>query len=148
DRLAALHRVTLERIGRFVERLAAAVIDTSAWLLLAVPFPAASEAHAGFLMTPVILAPLGESQPLQAPALLTSATTRRAGIVANLDILPTVLNFFGLDAAEASGHVIDFVSHPDPWRTIQAMYARITRVHMQRLPLIQPYFFVQLAAVL
>jgi hypothetical protein len=49
-------------------------------------------------------APIAIIGPGFAPGLLTSASTRRAGIVANVDIAPTILRYFGIYESEGRTH--------------------------------------------
>lgn len=148
--MARLRRETVGRIAGFVETLweQSAAARTRGILLLAVPSPSVGELRQGFLLTPLLMADFGpESSAVPEGGLLSSATTRRAGLVANVDIAATVLGLFGLERT-GSGRPLEFAPAPAPWRTVETLYERITLIHSQRLPLIQPYFFVQLATVL
>ena len=62
-------------------------------LILLSPSPTREQNRLRNLMVPVILWGKGVE-----PGVLTSATTRREGIVANLDILPTILSSLNLDS--------------------------------------------------
>lgn len=149
ERGAELRRQTVARIASFVATLFRQAGDAGSRgaLLVAVPSPSAIEAQRGHLVAPLIMLELGDEPAAVDGALLSSPTTRRAGIVANVDVTATVLSLFDLDQSSA-GRPLELVPFAAPWERVLELYERITRVHGQRLPLIQPYFFIQLAAVL
>jgi hypothetical protein len=73
--------------------------DKEGWLLiLAVPYPANEEIARGARLTPLIVYGGDFSK-----GLLTSSTTRREGIVAAIDIAPTVLGYFGMKSENLTG---------------------------------------------
>lgn len=82
-------------------------------------------------------APIAIIGPGFEPGLLTSRSTRHAGIVANVDIAPTVLRFLGLNrpgaapnptAASISGHPITWRRSAHPLREILAVNRRGVRL--------------------
>lgn len=146
-RARALRRASLERIARFVRELLELPPSRPRLVYLVSPSPSAAPGRQGILLTPVFrweLAP-GSGTAGTGPGLLTSATTRRPGLVANVDFLPAVLADLGLEAAPArGGRPWRPVAHPAPLEALLERYAEIKRVHLQRLPVIQPYFFAVL----
>src|SRR5690606_26706748 len=73
-------------------------------------------------------------------------TTRRLGIVTNGDFTPSLLAELGVPLPSgAGGRPWRVVVHPQPFSTLVAQYHAIKEVHLQRLPVIQPYFFALLA---
>jgi len=63
-------------------------------------------------LTPVLF--LGRDVPA-GPALVSSQSTRRAGLVVNLDIAPHITHYFGLDPAqEFIGSAVIFKPHDQP----------------------------------
>lgn len=151
EQALALRRETLARIDRFVAELIAGWegVTRPHHLLLVVPQPDAPANAAGYLLTPVVMATFGSGgEGVDAPGLIISPTTRRDGLAANTDVLPTLLAFFGLEAEGLGGRGLRVVPTEDAWERLSVLYEQVTRTHRQRLPVIQPYFFVQLAAVL
>lgn len=84
--------------------------------------------------------------------LLTSATTRRPGLVSLVDIGPTVLHFLGLGGEEPShwtGRPIRAVAAGAArWQQLSTWSQEVIDNHLRRVPLLQGYVTVQIAAVL
>lgn len=76
-----------EFLGRIVENA-----DKDMLLLLVVPFPSNEDIAKGERLTPVIV-----SHPSIPRGILTSATTKRDGIITNTDLAAQVLGYFGID---------------------------------------------------
>lgn len=74
----------------------------------------------GSRLTPVILWGSNVSK-----GLLISSTTNRLGIIANLDIAPTVAEFFGLKISNASGNIIKWKDKGDAFQYIKSINSRI-----------------------
>lgn len=80
------------------------------------------------LQLPTALAPVPSGEEL-----LTSRTTRRAGMVAAHDYAPTVLEWLGLDAPEEmNGHLIE--AEPGSWEEAQSLVTRLAHVRDRRAP--------------
>ena len=97
---------------RLIERLLETVDLKEEWVLVVSPIPASHGVAKGELMTPLIVA-----GPGLAPGLLTSSTTRRAGVVTNYDIAPSVIAWLNLPRprslpgaclTNASGRLADY----------------------------------------
>ena len=86
--------------------------------------------------------------PFPPGGLLTSATTRRPGIVAATDVAPLVLEQVGLRMpGEMLGRVIS-VANPGSVPELLQMQAEIGRVFRLRPPLMKTYVFFQIVLVL
>jgi hypothetical protein len=88
-------------------------------LLVVVPEPSAAMDRVGDEVTPLLMA-VGAGQDLlsgEGPThALASDTTRRPGVVANIDVAPTVLEFFGLPVPqEMEGQPIELSDEPAPF---------------------------------
>lgn len=82
------------------------------------------------------------------PGLLTSPTTRRRGIVANLDVTATILDHFGLlRAGDIHGLPLETIASPSPSDTLLALEARMGRTYIYRTPMIQGYIAVIIIVV-
>ncbi|NLT96151.1 MAG: hypothetical protein GXW85_11615, partial [Clostridia bacterium] len=83
--------------------------------------------------------------PQVEPGLATSPTTRREGIVANIDVAPTILNFFGLKIPDIMlGYPIISREHDDVFSTLYEMNQQIKTTNIQRAYLIKPYVALQI----
>ena len=77
--------------------------------------------------------------------LVTSATTRREGIVANIDVAPTILDFFELPVPGTMlGYPIISRNHGDIFSTLYEMNQQIKTTNVQRSYLIKPYVALQI----
>ncbi|ARU61364.1 hypothetical protein CBW65_10405 [Tumebacillus avium] len=91
EQFAKLRRQALREADQFIGKLAGE-IDQNSLLLIASPqAPVSAQVRAEWI-APVIAA--GGS--MIEDSVLTSATTRREGIVSNLDVAPTLLHFLGV----------------------------------------------------
>lgn len=81
----------LKEIDQFVGELSGLIDPKQTLLGIVTPTPTAQKVQAKQWFTPIMMTGPGFEQ-----GLLTSGTTKRNGIVANTDIAPTVLQFFGI----------------------------------------------------
>lgn len=84
-------KTALERADAFIGELMDALRGREGMLMLVVPSGLPRRAGLREALTPVIMWGRGVR-----PGLLTSATTRTAGLIANSDVAPTVLQFLGV----------------------------------------------------
>lgn len=99
EAVARARRQALRRIGDHIEHLVTRAASHEVLVIVAGPSTSRAMDHAKDLVTPIVMAS-GEPAELFAEegdiGALTSATTRRAGVVSNEDIAPTILDFFRL----------------------------------------------------
>lgn len=112
-------------------------------VLVVVPEPTAAMDSVGDEVTPLLMA-TGASQDLSTGGgpthALTSSTTRQPGLVANVDVAPTVLEFFGLPIPEAmEGQPIEVSEEPAPFE--------LHRRHLEQRRIRLPIQLGQLAFV-
>lgn len=90
-------------------------LDKNSLLIFAAPFPTYEDSSEGKKFTPLIL--YGESVP---KGIVTSATTKRDGIVTNTDIAPVVLDFFGISRqSPMTGHKFTYKNMDNPLEYLQ-----------------------------
>lgn len=112
-------------------------------LLVVVPEPSADMDRVGDEVTPLLMA-TGASQDLSTgdgpTHALTSSTTRQPGLVANVDVAPTILDFFGLPIPEEmEGQPIEVSDEPGPFE--------LHRRHLEQRRIRLPIQLGQLAFV-
>jgi hypothetical protein len=117
--------------------------------MLLVPTPPRHDVAAGNSFAPLAL----WGQGIEAGAVLTSATTRRAGIVTNLDVAPTILAAFGVDPPDSlGGSVVRTVEARDSAGLIASVMERSIYTGIQRRTILHPivtaYILVYIAALL
>jgi hypothetical protein len=117
-------------------------------LLVVAPKPGAAMDRVGDEVTPLLMA-TGASQALSTGGgpthALTSSTTRQPGLVANVDVAPTVLEFLGLPIPEEmEGRPIEMTDEPAPFE----LHRRHLEQRRIRLPIqLGQLAFVTLGAV-
>lgn len=128
---ASLRRQALARLDGFLDRFLPAVLDAKVPVLLLVPAPGPQEWAQGQRLTPIALL-----RPDAPAGLLTSATTRRLGLAANIDVAATVLTFFDLTPSPAVlGRPLRAVPAGDSLAYLSALEERAVGNFQQR-PLI------------
>ncbi len=97
-------------------------------LILLSPYPSRAARSAWDTLTPVILMGSGTR------GLLFSPTTRRLGVVANVDIAPTVTALFGMAPLSSAVVGRPLTSRPDPraWERLSALRSRLMEVEAER----------------
>jgi hypothetical protein len=113
-------------LGKVMESL-----GEEALLLFTVPFPSRNDIAAGKKLTPLVA--YGPSVP---KGLLSSATTKRRGIVTNTDLTAEVLKFFGAGPSLAlTGHELVYEPHQHPEEMIGRLQ-QVTAFNYRHRPLL------------
>lgn len=150
ERASALRGEALARLGALAHGLLAALDELEreglgTWsLYLLAPSPSVAFGRTGVLLTPVAWW-ASEGRP---GSLLSSASTRRPGIVTNADFLPSILSHLDLaPGIQGAGRPWQAGSERQSFSALIAQYQAIKAVHLLRLPVIQPYFFAVLGLI-
>jgi hypothetical protein len=140
-------REILKEIDGFLADLVKRVKDYQALVLVVVPTPSREAIAERNWVTPLIY---WEKNGLS--GLLTSGTTKRVGIVANTDIAPTVLDFFGLPVPEdMSGrpmYVVPGENNIDKLEVLFQLNNQLVFVNKYRSPLVKGYVLGQIIVVI
>lgn len=128
----AHRRTALRRFDRFASDVARHLDLRESLLIIVSPGPPEESVSGGSFLTPFIAAGRGFSS-----GLLTSASTRRPGLVSNTDFMPTVLSFYGLAVpARAVGSPME----PSGSRTrpgdLQRLAAQVPETLAARWPIV------------
>jgi hypothetical protein len=139
DRAAALRDALLGE-GELLRRVLGPLGATRTLVMVVAPMPSAEMDRVGDEVPPLIMAegPADRLLSSNAPShALTSDTTRHDGLVANVDVAPTVLAFFGIPTpAEMDGSPIHATDAPAPFA--------LHRLHLEQRRIRLP---IQLAEV-
>ncbi len=113
--------------------------STKDYLLIVVSAaPSTADYASGDRLTPVVLTGSGVR-----PGLLTSPSTRRDGLITNLDITPTVLRRFGIEPdASMLGTAINAVGSEHPVESLAAMNSEMVTTFNARVPVLIGYVVV------
>lgn len=139
----ALRHEALKRLDAFLGLFLSVLPREGTTVILLVPAPGTTTWTTGHRLTPVALVGPGVES-----GLLTSATTRRSGLVANIDIAATVLAAFNLpQPAAVLGRPVTVVPDPDPLTRLSAMERRAV-ANLNQRPFILRAYVVYLILVL
>lgn len=143
ERLEELRRDTVKRVDLFLGRLMEGMDFEKDLLLVVVPTPWQYMLETDRL-TPVVAYGAGIN-----PGFLTSPTTRRAGVVLNLDIAPTILEFLGINTPlTITGRAMRVVPAADTVQALQGMSRQLALTYAARPYLQKGYIFYQLILLL
>ncbi|MDI6907184.1 MAG: hypothetical protein QMC81_06845 [Thermoanaerobacterales bacterium] len=139
---ATQRALALDRAGTFLGRVWETLDPDRDLLVVVVPTPPAQAIIEGSTLAPVIMAGAGVNGDT-----LTSASTRRPGIVLNIDMAPTVLRFFNLpQPSEMDGRPILAVAGGG-FTAVEANGRQAVLAHNIRVPIIKGYMVTQLIVV-
>mgnify|MGYP003730936325 CR=1 FL=1 len=140
----AYKRLALEEgdafLGRLLDKLN---LDTDMIIVLSALNPA-SDLSENNRLSPVIIAGRGFCK-----GLLSSASTKRKGIVTNMDIGPTVLGFFGMDKlAVQNGSPIAALPDSGTLEDLFRFNKRLVEIYNQRGFLLRSYVLAQIVVMI
>ncbi|HHX86586.1 MAG TPA: hypothetical protein GX693_00225, partial [Firmicutes bacterium] len=134
---------TMEELDRLLERLTSRVAAGTV-LVLVTPSPPANLPGGGESLVPCLFL----SNPSH-PRLMVSSSTRRLGLVTNIDLGPALLSYLNGDAASiADSPQISGYSHQDPLGYLDQFYKRSSLVYQQRPPLLKGYVLALIGSLL
>lgn len=132
---------TLKDIDDFIHRIVDAINFKDTTLMIVTPYPSDSAASKGERLTPIVVYDGGANK-----GLLWSATTRRQGIVANIDIAPTVLSYFNLPPDGMVGKPVETVSASNNMEFIHKLNKRVVNTSVQRYRVLYKFAVFQMIA--
>jgi len=135
----------LNNIDDFVGRLVEIIDFNTSKLIIVSPFPSDASYEAGDRLTPIIFYEGKEA----GRGILTSDTTRRRGIVGNVDIAPTILENFNIAAKNTTGRRITSIPMEDNLNYIQELNKKTVNTSVIRYRILYSFAVYQmLVAVL
>ncbi len=126
----------LRNIDAFIGNLLKEIIDNKSMLIIVSPNSPENRIDNSRL-SPLVIWDGGEHK-----GVLTSGTTRRNGIVANIDIAPTISNYLDTDNNYYVGHVINTVNINDKLSFIKHLNDRTNMVSRLRAPYLSFYSYL------
>ncbi len=136
-------KAILQEINQFTEKVTNHIEGDPTLLMLVVPYPTVVVFESGARLTPIIFYGEGITG-----GLLTSDTTRREGIIGNIDIAPTVLAYFGLSPEEMTGRRINELSTKNNIQFLEQLYKNVVNISQQRYKVLYTFaVFEMLASV-
>ncbi len=145
ERYKELLSSKFEHLNDFLGEIAVNLNTDGTLFILFSPSPPRHDRGTGKMLTPVVIYQGEKTEK----GLLTSATTRRDGIITNLDIAPSILCFLGL---EKSYYLLGESISPQPFLGagdfLGKKLLQIDRIYLQRTPIIQVFIFLQIFTVI
>ncbi|NMA03903.1 MAG: hypothetical protein GX925_04260, partial [Clostridiales bacterium] len=108
-------------------------------LIIATPYPSTEAANRGSRLTPLIIYEGNDKGQV-----LYSKTTRREGIVGNVDVAPTILSYFNLTTNKMTGRVLQSVSQQGNLNYIHNLNKRVTNTSAQRYRVLYSFVVYQI----
>lgn len=130
---------TLEEMNTFIEKTKELADQKNKLLMLVTPFARDEDRSERYELTPIIM--YGENVKT---GLLTSDTTRREGIIGNVDIAPTILNYLGIEKENMVGHNISIVSRNNHLSQLLEMNDFTVANSNNRLPVLRIFVGYQI----
>ncbi|HHY83504.1 MAG TPA: hypothetical protein GX505_12640 [Clostridiales bacterium] len=131
-------RIAIEESDAFIGRLTDKLNLQKDLIMIVTPLGPARDLAENNRLTPVIIAGKGFAE-----GLLSSASTKRMGVITNLDIGQTILDYFGIPRrkGQLGNRVFSSPSSMD-MKELLAYNTRLTEIHNQRAPLLKSYVTV------
>lgn len=140
ERYQDYRRKALEDADQFIGKISRQLDFTQDLLMLVTPFPSAKGYHARNLLTPFIF-----NGPQVEKGLALSPTTRRPGVVANIDIAPTILSYYKVAVpAIMLGQEIKSQRAQETLNFLLQTNKQLVSTYTQRAYLIKPYVALQI----
>ncbi|MFZ5943288.1 MAG: hypothetical protein ACOYVD_04210 [Bacillota bacterium] len=131
---------TLSEVDEFLGKLLRQIDLNQNLLMIATPFPSKTGYNNRNLLTPFLIA----GRDIK-PGLAFTPTTRRNGIVTNLDLAPTILSFFELEVPSPMlGYPVSSKEAVDTLPKLMEMNRLIRDNYVQRAYLIKPFVALQI----
>jgi len=133
----------IKRADSFIGQLLQNVDLRRDCIALVVPTPSISNRNLDNTMTPIVMAGRGIGQ-----GLLTSSTTHRTGIIANIDLAPTILHFYGIDKTETMyGQEITSVPSGNQIGYLGDVENKLVNNTLRRLPMLSTIAYYIMAVL-
>ncbi|GAB6087915.1 hypothetical protein [Alkaliphilus crotonatoxidans] len=134
----------LTEIDQFVGSVVKEMNDQTLLMILS-PYPSGQAIEKGDRLTPVVLFEKNQTEG----GLVTSGTTRRLGIIGNVDIAPTILSYLDLPIpAEMAGRVISSVAHQNQLEYISTMGSAVLNTSQQRYRVLYSFAVYEMLATI
>ena len=131
----------IRRADSFMRDLVREIDTENTLIVLVSPMPQKDAMLERDFITPIVVSGAGKG-------VLTSNTTRRSGLVANLDLAPTIAGYLGARLpAEMGGNKITASNIDEPYEFLEKKHSHVLAMRMARTPIIVTYALFLLAGL-
>ncbi|WZL71483.1 hypothetical protein QBE52_10190 [Clostridiaceae bacterium 35-E11] len=135
DEMYALQKSKIQKdIDRYIGDLLNIIDSQRTRIILVTPYPSSVDIKSGNKLTPAIFYGDGVKK-----GLLTSGTTRRTGIIGNVDIAPSIAAYLGANTTDMSGKPIQVVSNDDQFEMLRKLNGRVVSTSQNRYPVLSTF---------
>lgn len=132
----------IEEIDSFIGGLKSKLDLNKTLMIIASPKPQEDAIQDKDFLTPIIMSSSEKG-------LLTSETTKRGGIVTNLDLAPAILNYLDVRApVEYSGNNLDVIAKNKTLSLLSDKHNHILTMRMLRIPIVVVYYILLLVGMI
>ncbi len=124
----------LNDINEFIKNLLNNLDFNKARIIIVSPYPSSSDIRAGRTLTPILVYGEGISS-----GVLYSDTTRREGIIGNIDIAPSVANYLDADIKNIQGKAFNYVSMADNYNFLINLEKQVVNISNYRYPVLSAF---------
>ncbi len=144
DAYNTLRTRIIEQVDDFIGQLSQRINFENTLLMIVVPSPSKDVAKNGDLLTPLVLAGDGVQK-----GIATSGSTRREGIITNIDVTATLLHYFNVEpSAQMHGRNITTVLQNEPLTALKTLNTQVVAIYNQRAPVLQNFVIIQIIVYL
>lgn len=129
----------LKDIDNFIYNIVEEFTEENTKLIIISPYPSDKAASKGDRLTPLVI-----YQGKKGEEVLYSKTTRRHGIVANVDIGPTILSYFNLTTDKMTGRVLESSPQENNLNYIYNLNKRLVNTSTQRYKVLSTFAIYQM----
>ena len=141
DEMYQVHKKKiLKDIDDFIQSLLKQIDVDHTMVIVVSPYPSSEDIKSGNKLTPLVL--YGDN--VKEKTVLTSDTTRRVGIVGNVDIAPSILEYLDLDTQGMNGKPLCSVSVQHPFDYITELNSKTVSTSNNRYPVLYTYATFQI----
>lgn len=134
---------SLQEMNLFLEDVKTLVEKENKLLIIVTPFSNTEDIKEGYKLTPIVLFGEGVEK-----GLLTSSTTRRTGIIGNVDIAPTILEYLDIEENHMVGNPIGQVPAHDHLDSLLKLNDYTVAISNNRLPVLTTFVIYQIVLLI
>ncbi len=127
-------KILTGRIDSFISNIKNKLSENDTMMIVS-PFPSMEKFNDGYKLSPIYIFNNAE----EGAGILTSASTRRDGVISNIDISAYINNKFGLVNEDISGKTISTKPYQKAWAFLEEENEKIVSLSSVRIPVLYTY---------